>query len=310
MSRGSSTACHNLKEDTSPSIIMNVQIACFICILFLLFSAGCTDNSGQEKVNPAGTVQPKEVRTTPVTVTQATPQAAVTSEQANRSGIFDQPRSDPPADLAVSITAQKDPVYSTITVTFDGGKGQDLVQNILVKTTLSTGESREQTLGKNKGAEITGNGTRGSDRVQAAVTFMTGETYLVTDTRLEQNRAGSIATESVPEKKMNSSEAGLYQGPVTEPPNSLSVSVDVMKEPIYRVITGTFRGGHGQFLVSRIEMRAVLGSGEAVTKIIPSNIGATAEIQGSDGIDRVQVVAFFKNGEVYKIFEKTFGSRG
>jgi hypothetical protein len=84
----------------------------------------------------------------------------------------------------------------------------------------------------------------------------------------------------------------------------------VKKDPIYRVITGTFRGGHGQSLISRIDMHAVLGTGEAVTKQITGNIGAIAEIQGSDGIDRVQVVVYFKNGTSYKILEKSFGPRG
>jgi hypothetical protein len=114
----------------------------------------------------------------------------------------------------------------------------------------------------------------------------------------------------VAEKKMNTSEEGLFPGPVTQPPNSLSVSVDVEKEPIYRVITGTFRGGHGQSLISKIEMHAVLGTGETTTKVIANNIGAIGEIQGSNGIDRIQVVVSFKNGEVYKILDKTFKSRG
>lgn len=288
---------------------MKVQGVLILCILLFLLCSGCIDNSKQESVKPVITAQPQETEK-PVPQEKTTHQVTITPETENKTNIFDQSPIDPPADLAVSVTAQKDPIYSTIVISFNGGKGQDLVQALNTQTTLSTGEIIENSLGKKKGDEVVVNGTRGSDRVQVTVTYMTGETYLVLDTKLEQNRTGAQSTGNVSEKKMNTSEEGLYPGPIIQPPNSLSVSVDVMKEPIYRVITGTFRGGHGQFLVSRVEMRAVLGSGESVTRLIPSDIGATAEIQGSDGIDRVQVVAFFKNGDVYKIFEKAFGSRG
>jgi hypothetical protein len=250
--------------------------------------------------------EPATVQTTqvPTMTTELTPEPTAVQT------IFDEPVSKPPADLGVSVSVQKDPVYLTITTSFDGGKGQDLVQSILVKTTLSTGETVEQSLGKNKGDEITVIGSKGADRVQVAVTFMNGNSYLVADTMIGQSRAETYTEPPIADTTMSTNEEGLYPGPVTQPPNSLSVSVDVDKEPIYRVITGTFRGGHGQSLVSSIEMRAILGSGEAVTKNIANNIGAIGEIQGSDGIDRVQVIVFYKNGDVHKIFEKTFGPRG
>jgi len=289
---------------------MRVQIPIVFCIIICVFFTGCTENSSQQVAKPeVPTVLPPAQTAIPTTI-PATLATQATPEPQTPASIFDQPLSEPPVDLAVSISVQKDPVYSMITVSFDGGKGQELVQNILVKTTLSTGESVQQPLGKNKGDEIEINGSKGADRVQVAVSFMNGGSYVVTDTELGPNRVDRRTPSPAPEKSMNTSEEGLYPGPVTQPPNSLSVSVDVMKEPIYRVITGTFRGGHGQFLVSRIEMRAVLGSGESVTRLIPNDIGAIGEIQGSDGIDRVQVVVAFKNGEVYKILEKTFGSRG
>ena len=233
-----------------------------------------------------------------------------TAEPTKTPSLFDQPISKPPAELTVSVSVRKDPVYSTITATFDGGKGQDLVQSILVRTTLSTGEVSEEPLDKQKGAELTINGSRGADRVQVAVTYMNGDSYHISDTILDPNRADTGTVAPVVEETMSINEEGLYPGPVTIPPNNLIVAVDVQKEPIYRVITGTFRGGHGQSLVSRIDMNAILGTGEAVTRQIDNNIGAIAEIQGTDKVDRVQIVVSYKNGEKYKILEKTFGSRG
>lgn len=210
----------------------------------------------------------------------------------------------------ISVSVQKDPVYSTITSTFDGGKGQDMIQSIRIKTTLSTGVSTEKELQKEKGAELIQNGTRGTDRVQVAVTYLNGNSYQISDTMLDPNRADISTRTPAPVRTMSINEEGLYPGPVTIPPNNLVVSVDVQKEPIYRVITATFRGGHGQSLVSRIDLNAILGNGEPVSKQIASNIGATAEIQGTDGVDRIQIVVSYKNGETYKIYEKTFGPRG
>jgi hypothetical protein len=278
-----------------------------ITIFFVLggcvILAGCTD---QVKQSPLQTPPPIA---SPLPVTPL-PTTLVTAEPTKVSSLFDQSITEPPANLSISVSVQKDPLDSMITVIFDGGKGQDLVQSIRVKKTLSTGDVGEEILGKKKGDEIRIPGTKGVDRIQVGVTYMNGQTYLITDTVLGQSRTSTQIIAPTPEKARSSSEEGLYSGPVTTPPNSLSVSVDVKKDPIYRVITGTFRGGHGQSLISRIDMHAVLGTGEAVTKQIAGNIGATAEIQGSDGTDRVQVVVYFKNGTSYKIFEKSFGPRG
>jgi hypothetical protein len=285
----------------------SVQMFAILSVLTVcVIVTGCTDQNPQSTRVPEQTTAPDAtpLPTTPLPTTLPAP------EMTKNTSLFDQPVTRPPEDLSVSVSVQKDPIYSTITATFDGGKGQDLVQAVLVKTTLSTGNVSEEILGKNKGDEIRIAGTRGGDRIQVGVTYMNGQSYLITDAILGQSRAPEQISTPVPKKTMSTSEEGLYGGPVTNPPNSLSVSVDVKKDPIYRVITGTFRGGHGQFLLSRIDMYVVLGTGEAVTKQIAGNIGATAEVQGSDGIDRVQIVAYFKNGDSYKILEKSFGSRG
>jgi len=271
----------------------------------LLLVAGCTEHE-TPKIQQTQSQTPVP---TPIITTQSIPETPVPTETITPS-LFDRQVGEPPAELGLSVSVQKDPVYSNITITFDGGKGQELVQSIQLRTTLTTGKVIEQELGKQKGDEITIAGTKGADRVQVAVMYMNGDSYIILDKTVGQERAGLTTATPTMETVGTTSDQGLYEGPVTEPPNSLSVSVDVNKEPIYRVITGTFRGGHGQSLVSSIEMRAKLGTGELVTRSISNNIGGTGEIQGSDGIDHVQVIVSFKNGETYKIFEKTFGPRG
>lgn len=271
----------------------------------LLLVAGCTEQAAPKS---GQTLPPTSAPTSIATPPPAT-QAPVTQTPAPT--LFDSQVMEPPADLGVSVSVQKDPVYSNITTTFDGGRGQTLVQSIQARITLSDGRVIEQDLGKQKGDEITTAGTKGADRVQVVVKYMNGDSYLILDKKIELGRAGlATATPTKVATVTTSSEQGLYEGPVTQPPNSLSVTVDVNKEPIYRVITGTFRGGHGQSLISSIDMRAKLGNGELVTRQISNNIGAIGEIQGSDGTDHVQVIVSFKNGETYKIYEKTFGPRG
>lgn len=79
---------------------------------------------------------------------------------------------------------QKDPIYDTITVVFAGGEGQIAVTNIIVKVTLSDGKTETKQLSPVKGEEVSFQGTRGTDRVEAWVTLNTGKTYKTVDTLL------------------------------------------------------------------------------------------------------------------------------
>ncbi|NTV00557.1 MAG: hypothetical protein HGA55_05485 [Methanoregulaceae archaeon] len=86
-------------------------------------------------------------------------------------------------DVTLQVN-QKDPIYDTITVVFAGGEGQIAVSNIIVKVTLSDGKTETKQLSPVKGEEVTFQGTRGTDRVEAFVTLNTGKTYKTVDTLL------------------------------------------------------------------------------------------------------------------------------
>jgi hypothetical protein len=86
-------------------------------------------------------------------------------------------------DVTIQVD-QKDPIYDTITVVFAGGEGQIAVTNIIVKVTLSDGKTETKQLPPVKGDEVTFQGTRGTDRVEAWVTLNTGKTYKTVDTLL------------------------------------------------------------------------------------------------------------------------------
>lgn len=273
---------------------------------FLLL-AGCTSTSPEDTaVAPVTTTMPTNL---PPTL-ESTHEPVQVQEPDIGTSNFDGSVVQPPDDLTISVSAQKDPVYNQITVVFDGGKGQQLVRDITVRVTTSDGMVSEQPLDVKRGSEAVFSGTKGNDRVQVAVNYKNGESYLIFDQIVGQIRAPEMTETPTPAPVPESSEGGKYDGPVTQPPKNLLVSVDVDKDPVYRVITATFRGGHGQTLVKMIEVHALLSDGSEVTEELSNNIGGEAEIQGTNGNDKVQVVVFYKNGEQYKISEKVFGPRG
>lgn len=284
------------------------------CVIFLaimvtgfLLMAGCTSSTTEDtKITP--------VPTTPAATLPPTPEETAapepTQEKIEEPSIFDGTVTQPSDELRVSVSAQKDPVYNQITVVFDGGKGQQLLRDITVRVTTSDGTVTELPLDVLRGSEVEFTGTKGNDRVQVAVDYKNGESYLIFDRIVGQVRAAEVTQTETATPVPETSVGGKYDGPVTQPPKNLIVSVDVDKDPVYRVITASFRGGHGQTLVKTIEVHATLSDGKEVTEELGNNIGSEAEIQGTTGNDKVQVIVFYKNGEQYKISEKVFGPRG
>lgn len=124
-------------------------------------AAGCTGTSPD--TTPAPTTEP---RTTAAPATTAAPISLVP-----------EPTDAIPADYIVSATAQKDPIYKTITVTFNGGKGQENVLQLTSTVTRSDGTTETKTLTKPSGASLSRGqtieftGTAAQDRVQVWVTM-------------------------------------------------------------------------------------------------------------------------------------------
>ena len=268
-----------------------------------LLMAGCTSAPPEQNpVTPSPVSTPATIQPTPVETEIFVPQA--------EHSIFDEPVTKPPEELDVSVSARKDPVYNIVTVVFDGGKGQQLLQSIDVRVTMPDGTMTEQQLPPNRGEEIEFTGSKSADRVQAAVHYKNGASYLILDQNVGQTRASIITATPTVASAPETSGDSMFDGPVTQPPKNLAVMVDIDKDPVYRVITATFRGGNGQSLVKTVQVHAMLSDGTEVTKDLTNNVGSIAEIQGTSGNDKIQVVVLYKNGEQYKINEKVFGPRG
>ena len=95
------------------------------------------------------------------------------------NGLFDLPLSPPPPDIMVSVSVEKDPIYNTISVRFDGGRGQNVVRSVTARVTFSDGRTDQKELMPRSGNTVTFEGTGGMDIVEVVVSYMSGESYKV-----------------------------------------------------------------------------------------------------------------------------------
>lgn len=224
------------------------------------------------------------------------------------------PVSLPHENMQVSVDVVKDPIYKIITATFTGGKGQKLVRSVEVRTITPDGEITSKYLTNRVGDEVLFQGTAGNDRVAVLVSYLSGDVYKIYDETLSGSRIGQITpmitqTPKIQETRQVPSPLLIPDGPVTFPPDNLSVLIDVGKDPIFNVITITFLGGHGQGIIGTIPVHVVLSDGTMVSKELDSRIGAITEIQGTKGLDRVVVGVVFKSGDRYTIFDEQVSGR-
>jgi hypothetical protein len=96
------------------------------------------------------------------------------------------PTQVPLESLQVWFQAERDPITQTVTVLFDGGKGQRAVRDVLVRLTRSDGQVltrtfRPTTIGE--GASLPG--TRYTDRLEVIVTYNNGDKTTIIDKRFD-----------------------------------------------------------------------------------------------------------------------------
>lgn len=131
-----------------------------------IFSTGCTDSG---KINQ--TVPP-------------------TQEQGLvSSSVWDGQVTQPPKELSASVSADEDAITHQITVTYNGGGGQQLIKDLQARFLMNNGQVEVRPLGTKKGDSVSVQGTDKPDRVQVVVSIMGGNTYKIYDMVLnEKNR--------------------------------------------------------------------------------------------------------------------------
>jgi len=140
--------------------------------------AGCTGTQNEV----AQPVQPQTTVSTPAPVVTAEPTVEVTEVTPEPvDPIWNEPVSQPPDDLSISTTVQKDQIYDTIIASFNGGLGQSLVSDIQVRVITSDGRDEIQHLAPDVGATVSFVGTTENDEVMVAVWYMNGNSYKISD---------------------------------------------------------------------------------------------------------------------------------
>jgi len=125
-------------------------------------SAGCTGTSPE---------------TTPVATTEPETTAVPATTTAAPVSLVPEPTAVIPTYYTVSPTAQKDPIYKTITVTFNGGKGQENVLQLTATVTRSDGTTETKSITKPSGSSLSRGqtleftGTAAQDRVEVWATM-------------------------------------------------------------------------------------------------------------------------------------------
>lgn len=143
------------------------QKLAFLAILLLCAAigiAGCTSTPGTP--------------TLPVPAAPAATQAAAAPATNN---LVVSPTDVIPDNNQVSVIVQEKEYDATISVVFDGGKGQYLVKSAQVTLYRSDGQVITENLGIKKGDLVKLQGTKQTDRVVAYVSEVNGETYKVAD---------------------------------------------------------------------------------------------------------------------------------
>jgi hypothetical protein len=85
----------------------------------------------------------------------------------------------------IVVRVEKNLVYDSVTVTFEGGPGQPVVRDILFRLFRSDGQVLEGTILPDINSEATLQGSRQPDRVEVIVTYDSGKQYTIIDELLE-----------------------------------------------------------------------------------------------------------------------------
>jgi len=139
-----------------------IGILSVFLLALLMIGAGCTETPTEE---PATAVP-----------TTLAPTATETASPTTTPHIDQIPK-----EKSLAIQVEKDEIFADITVTFNGGDGQYLLDSLHVKTTLSDGQVIEEELGINRGDEIKFDGTKDEDRIEVTAYFVDGTSYRVYD---------------------------------------------------------------------------------------------------------------------------------
>lgn len=208
----------------------------------------------------------------------------------------------PPDNLTVSV--QVDQVGKAITATFRGGKGQDLLKEILIEVTRTDNTKEEKRLGNTVGTYVELTGTGCGDMVSGTAYFKNGESYRFLNEKMNYLVGICSADYStfVDPCEIIAASPSLTLDPVDEIPRNkfiaIQVNVDITR------IDVLFRGGFGQNLVKDLKITRITPEGARETKDLGNRVGDKVSFEASNNCrDRIAADVSFKDGTSYHFYD-------
>jgi RNA polymerase subunit RPABC4/transcription elongation factor Spt4 len=99
----------------------------------------------------------------------------------------------------------------------------------------------------------------------------------------------------------------LTPGPTQVPPENLRVYFQAERNPTNRIVTVSFMGGKGQVGVRDVFVRLTRSDGQVLTGTFkPLQAGGGIELQGTEKVDRIEVIVNYHTGAAYTVIDRTF----
>jgi len=99
----------------------------------------------------------------------------------------------------------------------------------------------------------------------------------------------------------------LVPGPTQVPPDTFMVNFQAERDPRSKIVSVQFMGGKGQYGVRDVFVRLTRSDGEVLTATFrPIQSGSGVELQGTEKVDRIEVIVNYHTGDVYKVIDKNF----
>ncbi|WP_424025562.1 zinc ribbon domain-containing protein [Methanoregula sp.] len=105
----------------------------------------------------------------------------------------------------------------------------------------------------------------------------------------------------------NAEIVSLVPGPTQIPPDKFLVYFQVERDPLSKMVSVTYMGGKGQMGVQNVFVRLTRSDGQVLTGTFkPVQIGSGVELQGTEKVDRVEVIVHYYTGDEYTVIDQTF----
>ncbi len=209
----------------------------------------------------------------------------------------------PPANLSIAV--QVDQMGSSITATFRGGFGQNLLKSLQITVISPDGSSQTKNLGWATGDSVTFTGTGCGEQVTGNAVYMDGTEYPFLNEVLP-SVPGICSADYAPVVDPCEEIAAspyLKPDPIQEIPANKSVAIQANVD--VRTINVEFRGGFGQNIIKSLKVTRYAPDGTTETKDLGNKVGSTVSFLASNNcMERIGADVAFMDGTQYHFYDQ------